>query len=171
MKVLEVDSFQDGIQRNIVMIRRQQNEIESILATVKGLVALEEALKGEGGDAIRAFYANCHLPFLHFLLAFQERFTQTLSSIQEALHSLEPAPSGYIAESYLEGEVEKGLQQIAELTKSLTNEANQIMAQVSDIVNLPNLDDVEVQAGVQESPWWAGNRHPRWLCSICDICV
>ncbi|MER2171845.1 MAG: LXG domain-containing protein, partial [Psychrobacillus psychrodurans] len=71
--------------------------------------------------------------------------------MEAALHSLEPDLSGYILETFLEGELEQGLTEIGQLTASLTDEANSIMDQVSDIVSLPHLDDSGVQEGVISS--------------------
>ena len=98
MKVLDVDLFQEGLQRNISMLTRLSTEIEA------------------------------------------------------ALYSLKPDSSGYILETFLEGELEQErLTQIGQLTASLTDEANSIMDQVSDIVGLPHLDDSGVHEGVISS--------------------
>lgn len=151
MKVLDVHPFQDGLRQNIAMLDRLGNEMESIHMSVEGLVALEDSLKGEGGNAIRAFYADCHLPFLQFFKLFQNRFTYVLKQMEAALDALEPDPTGIIRESFLDVEIEHGLLNIAQLTESLTDEANSIMNQVADIVSLPHLDDSEVQNGVRNA--------------------
>ncbi len=74
MKVLDVDLFQDGLKRNITMLDRLENEVEAIHHAVEGLVAMDEELKGVGGDAIRAFYAECHLPVLQHLVVSNNTF-------------------------------------------------------------------------------------------------
>ena len=71
--------------------------------------------------------------------------------MDSALTSLEPDASGYIRQESLEGEIEQGLEVAKTVTEDLTNETNQIMSSVSDIVSLPNLDDSEVQAGVLDA--------------------
>ncbi|WP_285841739.1 T7SS effector LXG polymorphic toxin [Psychrobacillus sp. MER TA 171] len=151
MKVLDVDLFQEGLQRNIIMLDRLSSEMEAINDAVKGLVQMEDQLKGAGGNAIRSFYQECHLPLLHFFQSFSEQFKQVLSQMVAALHSLEPDSSGYILETFLDGELEQGLTLIGKLTARLTDEANSIMDQVSDIVALPHLDDSGVQEGVISS--------------------
>ncbi|WP_342566708.1 T7SS effector LXG polymorphic toxin [Psychrobacillus sp. FSL K6-4046] len=151
MKILDVDLFQEGLKRNIIMLDRLSSEMEAINDAVKGLVQMEDQLKGVGGNAIRSFYQECHLPFLHFYQVFSEQFKQVLNQMEAALHSLEPDSSGYILETFLDGELEQGLTLIGELTASLTDEANSIMDQVSDIVGLPHLDDSGVQEGVISS--------------------
>ncbi|MEK4402927.1 LXG domain-containing protein [Sporosarcina sp. FSL K6-6792] len=148
MKVLDVHPLKDGLHRNITMLDRLGNEMETIDRAVQGLVAMEDSLKGEGGNAILAFYAACHLPFLQFFKLFQSRFTHVLKQMDAALDGLEPDSSGFIREHFLDVEIERGLKNIAQLTESLTDEANSIMNQVADIVALPHLKDNEVQEGV-----------------------
>ncbi|MEK4404747.1 T7SS effector LXG polymorphic toxin [Sporosarcina sp. FSL K6-6792] len=133
------------------MLDRLSSEMEAIHHAVEGLVEMEEQFKGAGGNAIRSFYQECHLPFLHFFKLFSEQFKQVLHQMEGALHSLEPDSTGYILEPFLEGELEQGLTLIGRLTASLTDEANSIMDQVSDIVGLPHLDDSGVQEGVIRS--------------------
>ncbi|MDI2588769.1 T7SS effector LXG polymorphic toxin [Psychrobacillus sp. NEAU-3TGS] len=151
MKVLDVDLFEDGLQRNIAMLYRVRSEVDSIYQSVLGLVDMEEQLKGAGGNAIRSFYRECHLPFLQFFRLFSDNFQQILGQMEAALHSFEPDSAGYILEQFLEGELEDGLTLIGQLTESLTDETNSIMDQVSDIVALPHLDDSGVQMGVINS--------------------
>lgn len=148
MKVLDVNPFHEGVQRNVRMLSRLESEMQTIAQTVEGLVAMEESLKGEGGNAIRMFYRECHLPFLQFFTTFQSQFSNTLKQMESALDTLEPIQDGFIRESYLEGEVEEGLNEIKQLTERLMDEANSIMNEVADIVDLPHLDDSEVQEGI-----------------------
>ncbi|SES45104.1 Novel toxin 15 [Psychrobacillus sp. OK032] len=108
-------------------------------------------MKGAGGNAIRSFYREWHMPFLQFFRMFSHNFNQVLQQMEVALHSFEPDSAGYILERFLEGELEEGLTLIGQLTASLTDETNCIMDQVSDIVSLPHLDDSGVQEGVINS--------------------
>ncbi|WP_342514987.1 LXG domain-containing protein [Sporosarcina sp. FSL K6-1522] len=150
MKVLDVDPFHDGLQRNLAMLSRLEREMKAIENTVEGLVALQDSLKGQGGDAIRAFYGECHLPFLHFFMTFKDKFDSTLIRMNSALDALEPNASGFIHQGFLEGTVEEGLKDISQVTDNLTTEANQIMDEVADIIRLPHLDDSDVQQGVND---------------------
>lgn len=148
MKILSIQPFHEGLQGNINMLSRLEGEINAIQTAVQGLVMMEETLKGEGGNAIRSFYNDCHLPFLHFFLTFKDLYTTTLTTMNSALDTLEPDANGYIRQAYLEGEVEDGLNEISQVTTSLTDESNSIINSVSDIVPLPHLDDSGVQEGV-----------------------
>lgn len=148
MKILDIRPFDEGLQRNIQMLSRLEGEMQTIQTAVSGLVALQDSLKGQGGDAIRSFYNDAHLPFLHFFLTFKEEFDRKLKQMGDSLTALESNPNGFIRESFLEGEVEEGLTEISQVTSHLTEESNAIMNQVADIVALPHLDDSGVQDGV-----------------------
>ena len=115
MKVLDVDLFQEGLHRNISMLTRLSTEIEAIHRAVEGLVQMEDQLKGEGGNAIRSFYEECHLPSLQFFQLFSVHYQQVLHQMEAALYSLEPDSFGYILETFLEGELEQGLTEIGQL--------------------------------------------------------
>ena len=151
MKVLDVSPFHSGLQRNMSMLDRLEIEMKNIETTINGLVSMEDALKGEGGSAIRSFYEECHLPLIRFFRVSQRDLKSTLATMDSALNGLEPNENGFISQPFLEGEVEKGLTDISQITSSLTDEANSIMNQVSDIVSLPHLDDTDVQQGIQNA--------------------
>nr|WP_236823059.1 T7SS effector LXG polymorphic toxin [Bhargavaea massiliensis] len=148
---MDVQQFHEGLHRNIEKLNRLEEEIQGIKQAVEELVLLEDALKGEGGNAIRSFYQECHLPLLNFFISFKSRFADTLRRIGEALNSFEPDRMGYIRQEFLEGDVQAGLEEIRRITGTLTDETNSIMDSVADIVSLPHLDDSEVQEGVRFS--------------------
>ena len=151
MKILDVDQLQAGLTRNIDRMNRLEQEISAIQKVVEGLTAMEDALKGEGGQAIRDFYTSCHLPFLQYFLAFKEEFNMVLQQAQQALASLEPVDAGHIVEEFLETDVEKGLTESADITAILTDKANAIMDEVSDIIGLSKLDDTLVQENIADA--------------------
>ena len=151
MKVLDVSPFEEGLQKNITMLSRLEGEMKAIETAVGGLVALDDSLKGQGGNAIRAFYNDCHMPFLQFFTTFKSSYDSVLSQMKSALDTLESASNGYIQESFLEADVKQGLTTIDQLTLTLTDEANAIMDEVSDIVALPHLNDSEVHEGVKRA--------------------
>ncbi|WP_413366196.1 ribonuclease YeeF family protein [Lysinibacillus sp. 3P01SB] len=151
MKVLDVDHLQDGLTRNINRMNRLEKEMTAIQKAVEELTNMEEALKGEGGQAIRDFYTSCHLPFLQYFLSFKEEFNTILQQAQQALSSLEPMDDGHIVEEFLETTVEEGLTASADITTALTDEANAIMDEVADIVGLPKLDDTLVHESIADA--------------------
>ncbi|MCY8023516.1 ribonuclease YeeF family protein, partial [Bacillus licheniformis] len=108
---------------------------------VEGITSLDDALKGKGGDAIRAFYEECHTPFLQFYNTFIEEYSSTLKKMKSALNSLEPNHNGFISQSFLEHELENGLNAADRTTKHLVSKTNATIAKVSHIVDLPDLND------------------------------
>ncbi|EKB45754.1 Transposase protein [Solibacillus isronensis B3W22] len=148
---MDVNEFQQGLERTVNQLTRLESEMKQIESAVQGLTQLEESLKGQGGEALRAYYESCHLPFLTFFNTFKNSFTSVLQEMKTALSSLEPDSSGFIRQAALEGEIEQGLNRAKQVTEELTDEANNIMDQVSDIVNLPKLDDSEVHLGVHDA--------------------
>ena len=148
---MDVDQLQAGLTRNIDRMNRLEKEISAVQKAVEGLIAMEDALKGEGGQAIRDFYTSCHLPFLQYFLTFKEEFHTVLQQAQQALATLEPVEAGHIVEEFLEEDVEKGLTKSADVTAALTDEANAIMDEVSDIIGLSKLDDTLVQESIADA--------------------
>ena len=151
MKVLDVGPFEEGLQKNSTMLGRLEGEMKAIETAVGALVALDDSLKGQGGNAIRAFYNDCHMPFLQFFATFKTAYDSVLTQTKSALNSMEPASNGFILESFLEADVNKGLTTIDQLTLTMTDESNGIMDEVRDIVALPHLDDSEVHEGVKSA--------------------
>lgn len=150
VKVLDVQPFQEGLQRNIETLEGIAQLMQAIEKVMTELVSMNDTWKGEGGDAIRAFYEECHLPFLKFFSIFNNNFVSSIQQIMKAQTSLEPYNSGYINEGFIE-EVKVGLQRVERITANLTDESNGIMDSVSDIVSLPHLDDTEVQEGIRRA--------------------
>lgn len=151
MKILDVTPFQEGLARNQETLTRIQEEMDAIRTAAQQLSDLGDSLTGEGGESIKAFYRECHLPLLETFANFKNTFATAMNTIKSAQETLEPAPDGYVMESFLEGEAETGLTTISTTTSNLTSDANGIMDSVADIVALPHLDDSEVQEGVRDA--------------------
>ena len=151
MKTLDVAPFREGLQRNRDKLKSLQQEMDAIRTGVQAVTDLGDSLAGSGGEAIKAFYRDCHLPLLNQFESFAGTFESVLTSIQYAQESLEPNASGYIREGFLESEVENGLTSMATISRNLTSDANGIMDSVADITALPHLDDSDVQQGIRNA--------------------
>ncbi|WP_243503943.1 T7SS effector LXG polymorphic toxin [Cytobacillus oceanisediminis] len=141
MKVLEADSLLAGINETSNQLSILKNHVNQVQISIQELVSLEDAFKGQGGQAIRAFYQECHQPFLQFLESWIDEYQSYLKSFIGSLRDLEPSPSGFIRQEFLEHELKQGLRNTLQITVELTQEANDIMKSVSDIVALPLLED------------------------------
>ncbi|NMH73514.1 hypothetical protein HF078_10545 [Bacillus sp. RO2] len=139
MKILEVNSLQMELQSMLEKLELQKKEVEKIHNDVMGIVGLEDALKGQGGQAIRAFYQDCHIPFLTYYQSMLDEFKNTLNGMKSALQSVEPSSSGYINESFLQNDIPRALDNARRMTTDLAIETNQVLYSVSDIVSLPNI--------------------------------
>ncbi|MED2975857.1 T7SS effector LXG polymorphic toxin [Bacillus swezeyi] len=141
MKTLDVQALRDGIDDTLEQLKKQSDEIAKVKKSVDGITSLDDALKGKGGDAIRAFYEECHTPFLRFYESFIEEYQSVLKKMKNALNSLEPNHNGYISQAFLEHDLEQGLNAADRTTKHLVSKANATIAKVGHIVDLPDLND------------------------------
>ncbi|MFC0190096.1 LXG domain-containing protein [Fictibacillus aquaticus] len=141
MKTLDASSLISGIDNILNKLAVQSEKMQQIEEAVRGLTELGESLKGNGGDAIKSFYQECHLPFLSYYQIMTADYIMALNGIVSSLQGFEPARNGFIKESFLLNEVEDGLQKIKRVTENLTNETNAVLSSVQDIVSLPELDD------------------------------
>ncbi|GIN42763.1 T7SS effector LXG polymorphic toxin [Bacillus paralicheniformis] len=141
MKTLDVQALHNAIDQTLEQLKQQSDEFAKVKKAVEGITSLDDALKGKGGDAIRAFYKECHTPFLQFYDTFIEEYSSTLKKMKSALNSLEPNHNGFISQSFLEHELENGLHTADRTTKNLVSKTNATIAKVSHIVDLPDLND------------------------------
>ncbi|MDU0073173.1 MULTISPECIES: T7SS effector LXG polymorphic toxin [Bacillus] len=141
MKTLDVHALHHAIDQTLERLKKQSEEISNLKKSVDGITALDDALKGKGGDAIRAFYEECHTPFLRFYESFVEEYESSLKKVKNALNSLEPNHNGYISQAFLDHDLEQGLNAADRKTKHLVSKANATIAKVRHIADLPELDD------------------------------
>ncbi|MBS4161279.1 transposase [Klebsiella pneumoniae] len=141
MKTLDVRALHHAIDQTLEQLKKQSEEIAKVKKSVNGITALDDALKGKGGDAIRAFYEECHTPFLRFYESFIEEYQSSLKKMKNALNSLEPNHNGYISQAFIDHDLEQGLNAADRTTKHLVSKANAAISKVSHIVDLPDLND------------------------------
>ncbi|MED1126564.1 T7SS effector LXG polymorphic toxin [Bacillus paralicheniformis] len=143
MKTLDVQALHKAIDQTLEQLKHQSDEFDKVQKSVEEIASLDDALKGKGGDAIRAFYEECHTPFLQFYDTFIEEYSSTLKKMKSALNSLEPNHNGFISQTFLEHELEQGLNTADRTTKHLVSKTNATIAKVSHIVDLPDLNDTD----------------------------
>ncbi|NUJ16910.1 hypothetical protein FKN04_09925 [Bacillus glycinifermentans] len=141
MKTLDVQALHKAIDHTLEQLKKQSDEMAKVKKSVEAITSLDDALKGKGGDAIRAFYEECHTPFLQFYETFIDEYESALKKIKNALNSLEPNHNGYISQAFLEHDLEQGLNEANAKTSMLVSKADAAIAKVSHIVDLPALND------------------------------
>jgi|GEM_PF-2172030 len=156
LKVLDASPLKEGIQTTISAIETTHSDISSAQRALRGLTSLEESLKGEMGSSVRAFYENCHQPFLIYMHQVLTDYKQTLQNVREAVHSFDPVDTAYVKEEFLSNDVKRDLNKIENETEDLSTEANSIMSSVADIVALTRLDTDSLREAVDQ-----GNRKSR----------
>ncbi|BCE06637.1 T7SS effector LXG polymorphic toxin [Bacillus paralicheniformis] len=141
MKTLDVQALHKAIDQTLEQLKHQSDEIAKVKKSVEGITSLDDALKGKGGDAIRNFYEECHTPFLQFYETLIGEYQSALKKIKNALNSFEPNHNGFISQTFLEHELEQGVNSADRTTKRLVSKTNATIAKVSHIVDLPDLND------------------------------
>src|SRR5690625_4375974 len=149
LKVLDVKSLHTGIDHTVKDIDTFQEQIGAIQRAVRDFSALDEALKGAGGEALRSFYEECHQPFLNFLQQSLIDYSNTLVEIKEAVDTFEPNPNGYISQKYLEGEGEDACDEEEKKTIELTDDANRSIEYVQDNSTINKTDETQVVEDIQ----------------------
>jgi LXG domain of WXG superfamily/GHH signature containing HNH/Endo VII superfamily nuclease toxin len=141
MKILDVDGFQHGIKEIEETLSSQKDQVEQMERAVQDVVHLDDAFKGEGGNAIRDFYRSQHLPMLEEYQLFLSDYQTVIRQMKEALDHVEPSSDGFMRQSFLDNEVEEGLHRARQITVEMTGEANAAIRSVSDIVSVPRIQD------------------------------
>ncbi|GMO00874.1 LXG domain-containing protein [Parageobacillus thermoglucosidasius] len=134
MKVLKVSEVSHEINQ---LIRQKQQEKEQILAVrdaVNKIIHLDDALKGEGGDAIKEHFATLHIPAILLLHQFLYQYLDILKDILTRIEHFE-TNNGFISEQFIETEVKTSLNQLENFTEETVNSINQYFLDVADLVH------------------------------------
>lgn len=111
MKTLDAAALQTGIDKIRDYLITQKEQMKKVENDVIAIVSLDDTLKGNGGQSIRSYYRECHEPFLLFFETFIGDYENALNKMKNALQALESSPNGFIRQSFLQNELENGLQQ------------------------------------------------------------
>src|SRR5690625_2640243 len=147
--MLDVSSLQDGIDFTVQDIESKRDQIQALQKSVHGFHTLEDALRGQGGEAIRAFYRDAHEPFLVLFHQFLIDYSNLLKDMKEAVGTFESNSSGYVNQEFLETDVDEGFAKVEKTATELTDDANEILADVEEIVSVKRIDESEVVEDVQ----------------------
>ncbi|WYU49949.1 T7SS effector LXG polymorphic toxin [Bacillus sp. FSL K6-0047] len=135
---------------------RYTDTLNNVYSAIQGVVNLGDNLTGQGGEALKNFYANNHVPLLsYWTMACQQVKIATAKMRMYAL-SFE-SRDAVIDESFIEGEVIPQLEKNQRRIQQRQDRINGIIDSVSDIVSLPRLDTGEVQEGIHEAKQHAMN--------------
>ncbi|MEH7651719.1 T7SS effector LXG polymorphic toxin [Bacillus safensis] len=151
MKTLDVQALHHGIDQTLTQLKQQSQHMKSLESQINQIISLDGALKGEAGEAIRAFYAECHIPFLQFFQVTIEEYSSALKKIKNALHAFESNENGFISQSFLEHELDQGLKNAERAVSDIVSDVSSAIGKVSHIIDLPSVDESAFQASYQKA--------------------
>ncbi|WP_144531910.1 T7SS effector LXG polymorphic toxin [Bacillus pumilus] len=151
MKTLDAFALINGIDQTLNTLKQQSQQISSIEKQIQKIISLDGALKGETGQAIRAFYAECHIPFLQFFQVVIEEYSVALKNTKQALHALESNGHGFISQAFIEHELDQGLKKAERTISEIVTDVNHAIGRVGHIVHLPNVDESAFQQNYQKA--------------------
>ncbi|MCR6108678.1 hypothetical protein HXA34_20495 [Salipaludibacillus agaradhaerens] len=147
-KQLDVDKVHEAIDTTIQALHEKEDQLREMEIALTNFVNLEAEFRGQGGQAIRDFYATCHIPFIQLLRLFSEDYEHILQQIKQSLDFVEPAPGGFIDQAFIENDVQDGLDRVSQTAMSLTDSANETLRSIQDIISIPLIDDSDVQQAI-----------------------
>ncbi|WP_078576500.1 T7SS effector LXG polymorphic toxin [Salipaludibacillus agaradhaerens] len=148
MKQLDVDKVHEAIDITIQALHEKEKQIRDVEVALNNFINLEDAFRGPGGQAIRNFYATCHIPFIQFFRLFMHDYEHTLQQIKQSLDIVEPASGGFIDQAFIENDVHDGLDRVSKTTMALTDSVNDTLRSIQDIISIPLIDDSDVQQAI-----------------------
>ncbi|MEE3678482.1 T7SS effector LXG polymorphic toxin [Bacillus safensis] len=151
MKTLDAFALINGIDQTLNALNQQSQQISSIEKQIHHIISLDGALKGEAGQAIRAFYTECHIPFLQFFQVVIEEYSAALKNIKQALHALESNEHGFISQAFIEDDLDQGLKKAERTISEIVSEVNHAIGRVGHIVHLPSVDESAFQQNYQKA--------------------
>ncbi|WP_272511212.1 T7SS effector LXG polymorphic toxin [Bacillus altitudinis] len=157
MKTLDAFALINGIDQTLNTLKQQSQNISSLEKQIDHIISLDDALKGEAGQAIRSFYTECHIPFLQFYQVIIEEYSATLKNTKQALHTLESNQHGFISQTFIEHELDSGLKKAERAISDIVSDVSQAIGRVSHIVHLPHVDESAFQQSYQKA-WLEASR-------------
>ncbi|WP_144520264.1 T7SS effector LXG polymorphic toxin [Bacillus pumilus] len=151
MKTLDAFALINGIDQTLNTLKQQSQQVSSIEKQIQQIISLDGALKGEAGQAIRAFYIECHIPFLQFFQVVIEEYSTALKNTKQALHALESNQNGFISQAFIENELDQGLKKAERTISEIVSEVNHAIGRIGHIVHLPNVDESTFQQNYQKA--------------------
>lgn len=129
----------------------QHEEMMNLKTKLKEISDLGYNLTGQGGTAIKLFYHEAHIPLIQFYQVLVAEVRDFFQKYEAAFRNLDSAETTYIESNFLENELRNTLKQFRNKVTSMTDQTNDVMNQVSDIVSLPKINDNEVLSGIEQS--------------------
>ncbi|WP_161625319.1 LXG domain-containing protein [Pontibacillus halophilus] len=131
---------------------KRESEKEQVLTLKKSMdsfIGLESSLKGSGGNAIRAHFAEMQVPLNILLQQFQDKYIETLGSIKDELFSFE-SREAFLREDFMTNDVQTGLEKVDKMTTDLIEGINDDYVSISDLVPFERINLTDFSSIVEE---------------------
>ncbi|MBD1380444.1 ribonuclease YeeF family protein [Metabacillus arenae] len=151
MKTLDAQSLHNGIDGLLNKIKSQMDQLKQLEGSIEDFSGLNDSFKGKGGTAVRSFYQDWHVPILSFHYHTLKSYDRVLTNLKMACSDLESDTSGFISQSFLNGDLTNGLNKAKTVTADLVDDANTSIDSVSDIVSVERLDDQYFHNNIQRA--------------------
>jgi len=133
LKVLDVSEVIDAIDQLIKEKKQEEKEINAIRESVQKIAELDDALKGEGGNAIKEHFSVLHLPVLLYFQHFIDQYIQNLKDIKAKIRTYE-STEGFVKEEFLTHDVKKGLTELKRQTNDTVDSINDEIDKISYLI-------------------------------------
>lgn len=133
MKVIRVAEVLNGLDEIIKKKEEEKEQFLSLRDELNRFIDLNDALKGEGGNAIREHFLTLHFPAIILFNLFLEEYIDVLKNVKQLVSSFE-ANNGLVRQDFIESHVKEGLQKLENLTHEITANINNNYGEVSDLV-------------------------------------
>ncbi|UOQ94570.1 LXG domain-containing protein [Halobacillus shinanisalinarum] len=133
MKVLKASEVLTGIEQSIRKKEQEQEQLLSLRDSMHKVIDLDDALKGEGGAAIKEYFKVLHIPVLLLLNQFLDQYIKSLKDIQMNVRNYE-TEDGVVREDFITTEVKNGLDRAVQVTQDSVGTINDRFMGISDLI-------------------------------------
>lgn len=151
MKTLEASTIHEGIEQTTTLLSELANQVMEVHGKITGILNTEADFSGQAASSIRAFYRDIHAPLAVYLEGIVRDYHDILRQIQQLLYELDGSEQAFIDEDFLKSEMNFQLNKAKEQTAQLTDETNDILRSVSDIIHLSDLSDDQFIHSVEKT--------------------
>ncbi|BAC15325.1 hypothetical protein [Oceanobacillus iheyensis HTE831] len=151
MKTVEASTIHEGIEQTTKLLSELANQVAEVHGKITGILNTESDFSGQAASSIRAFYKDIHAPLAVYLEGIVRDYHDILRQIQQLLYELDSSEHAYIDEDFLKSEMERQLKKAKEQTAQLTDETNDILRSVRDIIHLSDVSDDQFIHSVEKT--------------------
>ncbi|MFD2923801.1 LXG domain-containing protein [Halobacillus naozhouensis] len=150
MKVLNVSEVIQGLEQVIQKKEQEKEQVLTLRDEMNKIIDLGDALKGEGGEAIKEHFITLHFPAIILFNQFLHQYTDVLRKIQSSIREYE-SHDGLIREDFIEQDVEHGLNKLENMTHDIVHDIRNHYEAVGDLIDpislsTPRLDQAIYRA-------------------------